>query len=125
MNIGTKINLSALVHKVQEVKGKSGMVKCIIIPIDLNGLYHSEQNNVFLDLIGFEIKDKKDKKETHIVKRSLSREQAEKLTDEEKNALPILGKHTILVPRETNNEVKENFEVSAFNDSLDDDDLPF
>ena len=96
--IGTKLNLAILKHKVLELKGKSGMVKGIFIPIEANHLYHSvEKGNVYLDLVGFDItKPAEGQKDTHLVKQSFSKEIREKMTEEEKKAVPVIGNHTVL-----------------------------
>ncbi len=52
MRKNIKINLTALKHKVQDLKGQSGMVKCLVIPIEANNLYHSDKTgNVYLDTV--------------------------------------------------------------------------
>jgi len=94
-NISTKINLAALKHSVRKMKGQSGEVECLIIPIAANGLFKGEKG-VYLDLQGFEIKNKvNDSKDTHLVKQSLPKEIYEKQTDEEKKAMPVLGSHVL------------------------------
>lgn len=86
-----KLNLLNL-HAVKRLeKGAAGMVECLIIPIAKNKLFVGEKG-VYLDFIGFEIKEPKaDSKDTHIVKQSLSKEERETMTDEQLKAMPILG----------------------------------
>lgn len=86
-NISGKINLAALVHEVRTLKSGE---QVIIIPIGKNKLFHSERGNVYLDMIGFPLKDP-DKDRTHMVKQSRSKEETDKMTEEEKAAIPILG----------------------------------
>lgn len=86
-NISAKINLRQLKSKVVEKNGKNYLV----IGIDSNYLYKGEKG-IYLDLQGFEIKNKKgDSKDTHLVKQSLPKEVYEKMTDEQKKEMPILG----------------------------------
>ncbi len=89
--IGMKINLAKLTHVLMTKKGQSGQeVKCIVIPIEENNLFESDQGNVFVDLIAFEIKEPK-YDDTHLIKQSLPKEVREKMTEDEKKSQPILG----------------------------------
>ena len=111
-----KINLAKFKHAIK--KGKTGQA-CIVIPIDDNKFFHSEKGNVFLDIVAFELREKEEGGDTHIISQSLPKEVREKMTEEEKNAQPIIG----------------NLKVSSFDgevnatpvsDTLEeDDDLPF
>jgi len=89
-----KLNLAGLVHATRIEKGQSGEQECIIIPIGKNNLFKGEKG-LYIDLTAIEIKDRSkfaaDQKDTHLVKQSLPKEVFEKLTDDEKRAMPILG----------------------------------
>ena len=62
--ISTKINLCGLKHSVRKFKGQSGEIECLIIPIEVNNLFRGDKG-VYLDLTGFEIKNKvNDSKDT-------------------------------------------------------------
>jgi hypothetical protein len=90
-NISSKINLAALKHSVRKMKGQTGEVECLIIPIEANNLFKGEKG-VYLDTTGFEIKNKTGtSKDTHLVKQSLPKEVYEKMTDEQKKEQPIIG----------------------------------
>jgi len=90
MNTG-KINLAGLQHVIQTKKGKSGDVKCLVIPIEQNHLFHSDNSGaVYLDIIAFEMKEAKDYG-THIVKQSLPKDVREAMSEEDKKKQPILG----------------------------------
>ena len=98
--ISIKLNLTKLVHVKQKRKDKEGNeVECLIIPIDKNKLQRSTKegyNNVYWDLVAFELKeprrnDNGNLSQTHLVKRSLSKEERDKMSQEEKNELPIIG----------------------------------
>lgn len=116
-NISTKINLAGLKHSVRTIKGKSGDLECLVIPISANNLYKGEKG-VYLDLTGFEIKNKvNDSKDTHLVKQSLPKEIYEKQTDEEKKAMPVLGSHTLWSGGTMGD--------STLNNQAENDDLPF
>ena len=73
------------------MKGQTGDVECLVIPIEKNKLYKSDKG-VYLDLIAFEIeRPKEGSKDTHIVKQSFSKDVREKMTEDELKALPIIG----------------------------------
>lgn len=94
--ISTKINLAALKNASIIKSGKNKDVDCILIPIAQNHLFKSEKGAVYLDLQGFELKERRaDSKDTHLVKQSLPKDVREKQTDEEKRAMPILGNHIL------------------------------
>lgn len=118
-NISTKINLAALKHSVKTLKGTSGDLECLIIPIEANNLYKGEKG-VYLDLTGFEIKNKQGtSKDTHLVKQSLPKEVYEALTDEQKNAQPIVGNHIVWAG------VSGQLGDAQVNEQKEEDDLPF
>lgn len=93
-NISIKLNLAGLKHAVRIEKGQSGEQECIIIPIAQNNLFKGEKG-LYLDLTAIEIKDRSkfaaDQKDTHLVKQSMPKDVYEKMTEEEKKAMPILG----------------------------------
>jgi len=117
--INGKINLMQL-HAIRKmITGVAGPVECIVIPIAKNKLYVGEKG-VYLDLIAFEIKDKKtDSKDTHIVKQSFSKEDREQMSDEELKALPILGNLQVL------SDSYEAEPTSSMDVQDENDDLPF
>lgn len=90
-NISIKLNLSGLKHAVREEKGQSGMQKCIIIPIAQNNLFEGEKG-LYLDLTAIELKNPApDQKDTHLLKQNMPKDLYEKMTEDERKALPILG----------------------------------
>ena len=86
----TSLNLAALPHAAIIKSGKNKDVDCLLIPIELANLFKSEKGGVYLNLIHFEMKDVKDYGD-HIVKQSFSKEVREKMTEEQKKAIPIIG----------------------------------
>ena len=90
--ITIKINLMQYKAAIMKVKNKSGVeVDCVAIPIELNNLFKGEKG-VYADFVAFEFKNPpKDSKDTHLIKASLPKEILEKMSDEDKNALPIFG----------------------------------
>ena len=118
-NISTKINLAGLKNAAIIKSGKNKDVDCILIPIAQNNLFKSEKGAVYLDLQGFEYKSQKEgSKDTHLVKQSLPKEVFDKMSDEDKKAMPILGNHIVWGGGSTQNEVAATSVASE-------DDLPF
>ena len=89
--ISIKINLRQLKSAVREMKGQSGMVKCLVIPIEQNHLFEGEQG-IYLDCVAYELKEKKaDRKDTHAIKQSLPKDVYEKMSEAERNDMPFIG----------------------------------
>ena len=118
MNYNLKLDLSKLNKTgVANITGKSGnKVKCVVIPVDENDIFLSEKGGIYMDLSCFALKEEK-YGQSHLVKRSLSKEERERMSEEECNRIPILGSLKPMISKAK--EVKE--EMSAD----DTDDLPF
>lgn len=117
-NISIKINMEALKCVKQIKKGKSGDVLCLVIPIKANNLYEGEKGT-YLDLTALELKKPKEgSKDTHLVKQNLPKEVYAAMTEEQKNAMPILGNAIVWGASSSN-------EVHAAEVIEEDDDLPF
>lgn len=65
-------------------------VDCLAIPIELNNLSVSNSNEIYLNLVGWE-SDKLKDGQTHLLKQSLPKEIVERMNEDEKKSLPILG----------------------------------
>lgn len=91
-NISLKTNLLTLQGATRmDIKGKNGDVKCLVIPIELANLYDGEKG-VYLDQTALPIANPKEgSKDTHIIKQSFGKEKFAAMTQEEKNAIPIMG----------------------------------
>lgn len=115
-----KINLMNLQAVKRFEKGTSGMIECLIIPIEANQLFIGK-SGVYLDIIAFDITNKKaDQKDTHLVKQSFSKEVRDNMTDEQLKAVPILGNLCVLP-----NERQESEPVSNMQTLGPGSDLPF
>lgn len=78
-----------------QIPGRTEVLRCLVIPIEENNIFIStDENNrpkaAYLDLTAWELKNPK-YEETHMIKQSLPKEVRERMTDEEKKAMPILG----------------------------------
>lgn len=75
---------------VADLKGRSGAVKkCVVIPIEDADLYLGTKG-VYLNLTAWEQRQPY-YGETHSLKVDLSKEAYQRLTDEERRAMPIVG----------------------------------
>jgi len=90
--ISGKLNLLNLHGVVKMIPGKLGEVECLVIPLGKNQLFKGEKG-IYLDIIAFEISPEKreDRKDTHLVKQSFSKEIRETMSEEDLKKLPILG----------------------------------
>ena len=78
-----------------QIQGRTGVLRCLVIPVEDNNIFvTTDENNhpkaAYIDLTAWELKNHK-YDETHMIKQSLPKEVREKMTDEEKKAIPILG----------------------------------
>lgn len=118
-NISTKINLAAFKNAAIIKSGKNKDVDCILIPIAQNHFFKSEKGAVYADFQGFELKNPKEgSKDTHLVKQSLPKDVFDKMSDDEKKAMPILGNHIVWGGSTSTNEATATTAASE-------NDLPF
>jgi hypothetical protein len=86
-NISFKINLRLLKHYITTSKKGN---KVIVIGIKENNLFEGEKG-IYMDMQAYELREKReDSKDTHIIKQSLPKAVFDKMTKEEKEAMPIL-----------------------------------
>ena len=91
-----KLNLLKLKRDgIMQIQGRTGVLRCLVIPVEDNNIFvTTDENNhpkaAYIDLTAWELKNPK-YDETHMIKQSLPKEVREKMTDEEKKAIPILG----------------------------------
>lgn len=121
------INLNLLKLKntaVIDIKSnKTGEVKkCLIIPVVDNDLYQSERG-VYIGLNAYEANNLKDEK-THLVKQNHSKEVREKMSEDDRANLPILGDAKPIVFRSEPANINTE-EYNQAQDALAADDLPF
>jgi hypothetical protein len=118
-NISIDLNLRQLKHAIfTTAKG----TECILLPIDENQFIRGEKG-IYLNATGFEIKNKVgDSKNTHLVKQTFKKEVYEKMSDEQKKELPILG--NLIVWSGSKSEPEPNTMQEDFGKDATDD-LPF
>lgn len=91
-NITSTITLSAFKNAVVIKHGKNKDVECLLIPLDQNGLKNGEYGVQF-ETVGFPFDNKGKGKATHIIKQSFPKDVLDKMSEEEKKAMPIFGNH--------------------------------
>ena len=74
---------------ITNFKGRTETKRCLVIPVDDSGLYVGEKG-VYLNLTAIEMENPQFK-ETHCIKQSLDKEIYEALSEEQRQALPIIG----------------------------------
>ena len=126
-NVTQKINLAALKHVEMELPRKDGTkVKGMFIPYEANHVFISEKGGRNIDLISFELKEKKEWG-THMTKQSLPKDVREKMTQEERDSMPIFG-NLNLDSSNSNKEASTNVAPGQVFDPSKEfigDDLPF
>lgn len=106
---------------VTNLRGKTATKRCLIIPVDEAGLFVGEKG-VYLNLTAIEMQNPKFS-ETHCVKVSLDKERYDAMTEEERQAQPIIGGMKQLECKQSEMTVTGQIDGSqAFEDE---NDLPF
>lgn len=126
MNYNQNLNLLKLKNAcIITVKGKTESKKGVFIPIQENDLYVAmdeslKPKGVHLGLSSWELKQKGQYGDTHLLKQSFSKEFRELMSEDELKNTPILGN---MKPLEKANDVS-NIPVPEVSAS-EEDDLPF
>ena len=91
-NFNMKLDLSKLKNAcIKDLKGASGMIKCLIIPVADNNLFISEKTgSVYLDCECKEVQNPK-YDQTHFVKRRYTKEQYYQMDADDRKNIPIIG----------------------------------
>lgn len=107
-NYTIKLDLSKL-NKVAttEIQGRTGKVKCVVIPIEDNNIFVSEKTgNIYLDFTAYE-RQQESYGQTHFVKHKIGAEKWKALSPDERQNLPICGS---LSPIETQNNTNGSYQ---------------
>lgn len=87
-----KINLAKLNNAmVKELKGRSGMVKCVIIPVEENNIYCGNNGSAYLSFTCNERPVKSEWGETHTIRPQVSLDKYRTMSKEEKMSIPFIG----------------------------------
>jgi hypothetical protein len=96
-NFSIKTDLLKLKNSfVTNLKGKTETKRCLVIPINDAQLFLGEKG-VYLNLTAIEMREER-YGDTHVLKQSLPKDVYQAMTDEERNAQPILGSLKPLEP---------------------------
>lgn len=125
------LNLRKLKSHVMKLKSKSGMIDCVILPIEANHFVVTGDNfnAIYMDLNGIVIKNPApNSKNTHLVKQQLPKDVYANLSESEKKDLPIVGNAIVWEARASApNDFPLEVPIVATDNSFSDqpDDLPF
>lgn len=106
---------------LKNLTGKTATKRCIIIPIDDNPSMFLGEKGCYLNMSAFETQNNQ-YGDTHLLKPNLPKEVRERMTDEERNAVPILGNMAPMRPSEQ--QVNGSVDVNA-PEGQQQNDLPF
>lgn len=121
-NYGIRVDLLKLNNAfMKNLTGKMATKRCLIIPVDDNGCMFLGEKGCYLNLTAFEISNPK-YDDTHCIKGDLPKEVREQMSDEQLNALPILGNMRPIRPRQM--QVSGSVSMDA-PENQPQDDLPF
>lgn len=122
-NYGIKIDLLKLKGAfMRNLQGKSATKKCIIIPVDdCDGMFLGEKG-CYLNMTAIEMQNPQ-YTDTHCIKPDIPKEQREAMTDEQRNAIPIIGGLHAIERQPQQMAVSTTIGAEAF--APDDEDLPF
>ncbi len=97
-------------------------IDCLAIPIALNNLFVSDNNEIYLNMVAWE-SDKLKNGQTHLLKQSLPKEVVDNMSEEQKKGLPILGS---IKPLKSEPKALEVYSVAGtVAEPVQSDDLPF
>lgn len=120
-NFNVKINLMRVKGaSLVNLKGTYVTKQCIVIPVEDSGLFIGEKG-VYLNLQAIELKEAK-YDQTHLVKMDVDSDTYKAMTEEEKNAIPIVGS---MKKREFQSQPMQATETAEFSGGDNADDLPF
>ena len=122
-NYGIKIDLLKLKGAfMRNLQGKTETKRCLIIPVDdCDGVFLGEKG-CYLNVTAIEMREAR-YSDTHCLKVNLPKEQREAMTEEDRNAIPILGGMHAIEAKQATMEVNGTLGQDAFAST--DDDLPF
>lgn len=122
-NYGIKIDLLKLKGAfMRNLQGKSATKKCIIIPVDeCDGMFLGEKG-CYLNMTAIEMQNPQ-YSDTHCIKPDIPKEQREAMTEEQRNAIPIIGGLHAIERQPQQMSVSTTIGADAF--APDDEDLPF
>ena len=83
----------------RNLKGKTATKRCLIIPVDDNDCVFLGEKGCYMNVSAFETRNNQ-YGDTHLVKPDIPKEKRERMTEEERNAVPILGNMRPIQPQQ-------------------------
>ena len=121
-NYGIKVDLLKLNGAfMKNLTGRTATKRCLIIPVDDNDCMYLGEKGCYLNLSAFEVSNPQ-YGDTHCLKGDVPKEVREAMTEEQRNALPILGNMRPIKPQQM--QVNGNVNMDA-PEGQPQDDLPF
>lgn len=107
---------------MRSIKGKTETKRCLIIPVDDNPSMYLGTKGCYLNLEARETREQK-YDDTHFLKPSLPKDVREAMTEEQRNAIPIIGNMRPIKKSEAQQmTVAGGMDAASF---AEEDDLPF
>ncbi len=120
-NFSIKIDLLKLTGAaVVDLQGKTAKKRCVVIPIEDANLFQGAKG-VYLDAAAWEAQNPQ-YGDSHYIKQSLTKEARDKMTDEQKKQIPIIGNVKPIGGAQTAQPFDDSAAPAA---TSDDDNLPF
>ena len=121
-NIGIKLNLQALNGAfLKNLTGRTATKRCLIIPVDDNPAMFIGEKGTYLNMVGLEVKNSQ-YGDTHLLKGDIPKDVYEAMTDDQRNAQPILGNVRPIGPKQQAVTGSVNMDAPEGEQN---DDLPF
>lgn len=102
------------------LKRKTAVKRCLVIPIDEAGLYLGEKG-CYLNMTAVEMREPK-YDDTHVIKVSVPKEQYNAMSEDERRRIPILGGMRAIEIQQAQMPIDNTIDNSSL---VDEDDLPF
>lgn len=121
-NYGIRIDLLRLQNAfMRNLTGKTSTKRCIVIPVDDNPSMFLGEKGCYLNAVAYETANRQFG-DTHFLKPDMPKEVRDRMTEDERAALPILGNMRPVKPAQM--PVTGNISADS-TDGQADDDLPF
>ena len=99
-NYGIRIDLLKLKNAfMKNLTGRTTTKRCLIIPVDDNDSIYLGEKGCYLNMSAFEVSNPQ-YGDTHVIKGDIPKEVRERMTDEQRNAIPILGNMRPIRPQQ-------------------------
>lgn len=123
-NLNIRINLTGFQNAgVVMLQGKTGMKKCVVIPIEENHLYQGNKG-VYADFVAW-TNDKLSNGSTHLIKQSFTKEVRDAMTEDQRMSQPTFGDVRPMVSEVEQSAASVEYEGAAMVATDSTDDLPF